>query len=511
MNGVKLEDLLKKVREANDVDLVEIISSSTPDAVDVQVERVEYDSRMISSQVGRTGRENGAIFACVRGEHTDGHRFAENAVRDGAVALICDHRLPLDVPQIVVRDVRASMSAVAAILAGRPALGMTMIGLTGTNGKTTTAYLLRSIMRAAGHKCGMLGTIVYDDGEREEYADRTTPEGPDIQQFLARMAENGATCCVMEASSHGLDQGRLKGCLFDCVGFSNLTPEHLEYHRDMESYFAAKHRLFTEYVKPAWCGAANAEDAYGHRLLEEFPDRLRPFSLQNAKILESGLGGMQVEIAFSDGETITVHSPLIGDYNVSNILESVTIAEAIGVSREAIRAGVAGASQVPGRLERYSLRNGVTAFIDFAHSSDGMEKVMATIRPLTKGRLIVVWGAGGDRSKEKRPAVGAKMAEYADLAVVTSDNPRSERPEDIAKDVEAGVLAYGGRSEHRTILDRGEAIYYALDAANANDVVLIAGKGPERTIEYADREVPFSDSGTLLAWAGDRSVEVLGR
>ena len=505
MSGAKLVDLLRKVREANDVDLVEIVPSPVPGAADAQVERIEYDSRKIATAKG------GAIFACVRGEHTDGHRFAESAVRDGAAALICDRRLPLDTPQIVVRDVRASMSAVAAILAGRPALGMTMIGLTGTNGKTTTAYLLRSIMRAAGHICGMLGTIVYDDGEREEYADRTTPEGPDIQRFLARMAENGAACCVMEASSHGLDQGRLKGCLFDSVGFSNLTPEHLEYHCDMESYFAAKRRLFTDYVKPEWRGAANADDACGRRLLADFPDKLRSFSLQDAKILESGLDGMQVEIAFPDGEAFEVHSPLIGDYNVSNILESVAIAESLGVSREAIRAGIENAPQVPGRLERYSFGNGVTAFIDFAHSSDGMEKVLVTIRPLTKGRLIVVWGAGGDRSREKRPAVGAKMAEYSDLAVVTSDNPRSERPEDIAGDVEAGVLSYDDGAEYRIILDRREAIYFALDAAKTSDVVMIAGKGPEQTIEYADHEVPFSDSETILAWAADRDVEVLNR
>lgn len=487
------------------------IATVRDDGKDPELASLAYDSRRI-----RPG-EQGVVFACARGDHTDGHDFAAKAVSAGAAALLCERELPIDVPQVVVRNVRAFMGDFAAVLYGSPASRMKMIALTGTNGKTTTAYVTRSILRASGASVGMLGTIVYDDGATETFADRTTPEGPDIQQSLATMVRNGATHCVMETSSHGLHQGRLNGCRYARAGFSNLTPEHLEYHKDMESYFQAKRLLFTNYVDEAWMGAINADDAHGRRLLDEFASHTRGFSLDAAAIgipyrgsgFMQHIAGMSMTLTYPDGETDTLQSPLIGAYNASNILESVVIADSLGIDRRKIAEGVRHCPQVPGRLERYAFRNGVTVFVDYAHSSDGVEKVLTTLADVTEGQLAILWGAGGDRTPTKRPAVGEMMARYADYAIVTTDNPRSERPEDIARDVEKGVLAGGGASRYEVVLDRGEAIYRALDRAKPGDVVVVAGKGPERTIEFATHCVPFSDSETVLSWAAERAVEVV--
>jgi UDP-N-acetylmuramoyl-L-alanyl-D-glutamate--2,6-diaminopimelate ligase len=392
-----------------------------------------------------------------------------------------------------------------------------MIGLTGTNGKTTTAYIIRAILRASGEKSGMLGTIVYDDGASESPAGRTTPEGPDIQLMLGRMIEGGAKYCVMETSSHGLDQGRVRGCAFDRVGFSNLTQEHLEYHNDMELYFAAKRKLFTDYVKDGWAGAANADDRYGLRLLEEFPGKIRAFSLSGdvggegdiyrARVISVALSGMSVEISLPGRTPFSVDSPIIGGHNASNILEGAVIADSLGVDADVVARGVAECPQVPGRLERRSLPNGVTVFVDYAHSPDGMEQALSTLSMLTRGTVRVLWGAGGDRTPVKRPIVGGVMASLADHIVITTDNPRSENPADIARDVERGVKAAARNVRSDTILDRGEAIDFILKSAAPGDVVLIAGKGPERFIDYGTHRAPFVDSERVDEWARSRLAE----
>jgi UDP-N-acetylmuramoyl-L-alanyl-D-glutamate--2,6-diaminopimelate ligase len=482
---------------------------------DPDIVKLKYDSRRVAPDSG------GVIFACVSGENSDGHDYARNALSSGAAALLCERRLPFDVPQIISPNVRAIMGEAAAILYGNPSDKMTMIGLTGTNGKTTCAYIIRSIVRAGGAKAGMLGTIVYDDGRSEISADRTTPEGPDIQEMLAAMVANGARYCVMETSSHGLDQGRLAGCLFDRAGFSNLTPEHLEYHSDMESYFDAKRLLFTKYAGKGCIGAVNADDEYGLRLLEEFPDNTRAYSLTDdirsshscysAVVALHDLNGMSLEVSCPDGTLFTVTSPLIGDYNASNILECIAIADSLGMDRDVIQRGVSECRNVPGRLERYNLSNGITVFVDYAHSPDGMKQTLDTLARFNRRRLKVLWGAGGDRSPLKRPVVGKIMAQYANHVIITTDNPRSENPANIARNVEQGVISHKGAPRVDTILDRREAIYFCLDSSKSGDIVLIAGKGPERFIEFKDHRVPFSDSGTVLEWALDRSVELAER
>ncbi len=473
-----------------------------------------HDSREIVS--GRPG----VLFACVKGEHFDGHEFAKKAFDLGCVAFLCEHELSIEASQIVVPDVRAIMGFVSAFLNGNPSEKMTMIGLTGTNGKTTTSYITRSILRETKATVGMLGTVVYDDGTTEIDATRTTPEGPDVQAMLSKMVKNGAKFCVMEASSHGLDQGRLNGCRFDRVGFGNLTLEHMEYHEDMARYFAAKRLLFRDYVNEDWWGSINVDDEYGVELFSDFSERsfgftcgrqpdMDPRRLYKADNVSISIDGTAMEIVFPDGECRKFLSPLIGYHNVYNIMESVSLADLLEIDRETIQAGVAHCPQIPGRLERYRFDNGITVFVDFAHSPDGMEKVLQTISPLCEGRVWVAWGAGGDRSPVKRPVVGALMAQYADCVVITTDNPRSERPSDIAKDVEAGLLASGYGVRHEVLLDRREAIFFCLDGAESGDVVLLAGKGPERYIEFENDKVPFRDADVVAEWARERSRSVL--
>ncbi|MDR1510988.1 MAG: UDP-N-acetylmuramoyl-L-alanyl-D-glutamate--2,6-diaminopimelate ligase [Synergistaceae bacterium] len=475
--------------------------------------RLEYDSRRVTKDLG------GMIYACVKGDNFDGHNFAEDAVSLGAAAILSEFELPVDIPQIVVPRTRAVMGAAASILYGKPSDKLTMIGFTGTNGKTTTSYITRAILSESGAGVGMIGTIVYDDGAQESFADRTTPEGPDIQSMLSRMVTNGAKYCVMEVSSHGLDQGRLEGCLFDRVGFSNLTPEHLEYHENMERYFEAKKTLFSAYVRGGWIGAVSADDEYGRRLISEFGERIRGFAVNLelmpvgrnyvASVVESGINGMSVLIQYPNGRSFTVQSPLIGNFNASNILESVVIGESLGMDHDVIRAGILRCPQIPGRLERHSFSNGVTVFVDYAHSYDGMKQILGTLSGLQKARIRVLWGAGGDRTPLKRPIIGEIMAKMAYHVVITTDNPRSENPSAIACDVESGVKRSGINVRCDTILDRREAIGFILDSAEPGDIVLVAGKGPERFIDFGTHKIPFDDSETVREWAAERSLEVM--
>jgi UDP-N-acetylmuramoyl-L-alanyl-D-glutamate--2,6-diaminopimelate ligase len=475
------------------------------DLADREIVRVEYDSRRVSEG-------SGIIFACVRGDNTDGHDHAAEAVSLGAAAILCEREMPLGVPQIITQGTRDVMGEAAAIIYGNPSAKLKMTGVTGTNGKTTTAYITRSIIRASGARAGMIGTIVHDDAAHESFAEHTTPEGPDIQRLLSEMVKNGASHCVMEASSHGLDQGRLRGCGFDAVGFSNLTPEHLEYHNDMESYFMAKRRLFSDYARGAWKGAVNADDAFGARLLEEFRENAIPFSaccqaqtrgdpVYSVRILREGLEGMTVSLTYPDGSSLSADSPLVGRHNALNILESVLLGDILGFDRDTVKKGVENCPQVPGRLERYSMANGVTVFVDFAHSADGMEQALSTLKGLAPGCVRVLWGAGGDRTPLKRPIVGEMMARLAGHVVISTDNPRSEDPADIARGVEEGVrrCPLGVRCD--TILDRGEAIDFILNSAQTGDTVLIAGKGPERFIQYRTHREPFVDGDRVREWA----------
>lgn len=456
----------------------------------------------------------GGIFCCLPGVHHDGHDFAPEGCRNGAAALLCERPLALVIPQLIVKDSRQAMALLAAFINGFPAKSLKMIAVTGTNGKSTTTYLTRSILAAAGLPTGLLGTIVYHDGRNEELADRTTPESDEVQEWLSKMVRNGCKACVMEASSHGLELARLSGCLFDAVGFTNLTPEHLDFHGNMETYFAAKRKLFSDFTRGSWIGASNADDPYGARLLEEFSSNVIPYGLAyksadnvHGTIHSMKLEGIRLSLSFPGGKACRdLNVPLTGRYNIYNILLSATMAWGLGLTEGDICQGLERVPQVPGRLERYLFGNGVCCVIDYAHSPDALRNVLKTLRELVTGRIWSVFGMGGNRYAPNRPLMGKVASELADELVITMDNPRLEDPALIAGQIEDGLVEGLRLEKHRIILDRPEAIHFALDNASPGDIVLVSGKGPEPYIIIGEDHLPYSDRETMKDWAEARGM-----
>jgi len=456
----------------------------------------------------------GAIFACVPGLHSNGASFAAEAVKAGCSALLCEKELAADVPQIVCRDVRSVMGLAAAVLYGDPALKLNMTAVTGTNGKTTSVFMLRSMLERAGIKTGMLSTVCCFDGEDTEPSEHTTPEGSDLQLWLRRMAANGCRACVMEASSHSIAQGRLTGCKFDRAGFTNLTADHLDYHRDAESYFQAKRTLFTAYTKDGWRGSANIDDPYGARLCEEFAPRLCSYGVRDSRagfcgsVKASTLAGVSAEIKTPwSVEPFAFTLPLIGEYNLQNALQALSLAWTLGLGREEALAGLLAAPRVPGRLERYKITGGGVCVIDFAHNPDGLQNALSALRPLCSGKLRVVFGAGGEGDRSKRPLMGEVAAGIADEIIITSDNPKSEDPREIAAAAEEGAKRRS--AARQVIIDREEAIFKGLSLTGANDVLVLAGKGPERSQILKDGPVPFNDCEVMKKWCRENDREAL--
>ncbi len=449
-----------------------------------EVTGLAYDSRRVGA---------GTLFFCVRGEKVDGHEFAAGAVEDEAVGLVVDHELELPVAQLVVPDVRAAMAPVAARFAGDPTSELKVAGVTGTNGKTTTAFLLREILESAGVRTGLLGTVKQVVGGVEEEAVRTTPEGVDLQAIFRRMLDRGDRACAMEVSSHALVLHRADAIHFEVAIFTNLTQDHLDFHADMEDYFAAKRMLFEAGPRTA---IVNVDDAYGARLAGEF--ECVTFSAEGAEADHSARGvefdamGSEFEIVMPGGEAVGVRTRLPGHFNVANALGAFAAAVAMGVGIEAAAAGLAGAEAPPGRFEPVDEGQEFAVLVDYAHTPDSLENVLQAARRLTpQGRVISVFGAGGDRDKDKRPKMGRAGAEGSDLVVVTSDNPRSEEPAAIVAEVAAGAE---GAPALEVELDRRAAIALALGRAGAGDTVVIAGKGHEQGQEFeGGRKVPFDD------------------
>ncbi|MBQ3396925.1 MAG: UDP-N-acetylmuramyl-tripeptide synthetase, partial [Synergistaceae bacterium] len=359
--SVKFEDVLKFIRAKNENVKARVKSQ---DNFYVEIHDVISDSRDVKP---------GTLFACIKGEKSDGHEFVKKAEANGACALLCEHEVnDSDLPQIIVERVRDFLGEVASLVYDNPSDKLLMVGITGTNGKTTTTYITRSILQSAGMRVGLLGTIVESDGITEKEADRTTPESCIVQRQLANMVKNGCGACVMETSSHGLYLGRLKGALYDVPVFTNLYPEHLDFHINMENYFEAKKLLFTHYTKKNFIGAVNHDDPYGKRLADEFPDNLRGFGMNEgafSRVIESNtsLNGTELVIAMRGFESLRLHSPLVGAFNIMNTLCAVTAMRG-RVDDHAIIEGVANVPQVPGRLERIDLPNGACVFVDFAHT-----------------------------------------------------------------------------------------------------------------------------------------------
>ncbi len=443
----------------------------------------------------------GTLFACITGEKSDGHNFVKAAESQGACALLCEREVDSDLPQIIVERVRDFLGEAASMVYGNPSSKLLMVGVTGTNGKTTTTYIIRSILQASGMRVGLLGTIIESDGITDKDADRTTPESCIVQRQLASMVKNGCGACVMETSSHGLYLGRLKGALYDVPVFTNLYPEHLDFHIDMKNYFEAKKLLFTNYTKPGFIGAANYDSPYGKRLLAEFPDNLRGFGLENGasfRVTQSHttINGTDLVIEAEGFNALKLHTPLVGDFNIMNTLCAVTAMRG-RVDDNAIIQGVANVPQVPGRLERIDLPNGACVFVDFAHTPSALRTVLKTIRDLSgsEGRIISVFGHGGGRYQQNRPELGKAASEFADEIIITSDNARDEDPYMIAE-----AIAGGATIPYRIITDRPEAVRTGLEALKKGDILVITGKGPEKFITIKDKKIPFNDTEAVKDW-----------
>ena len=453
------------------------------------VDRVVGDASVAISELVYDSRKAGpgALFFCVPGEKVDGHDFALDVVEAGAAALVVERELVVAAPQAVVADARAAMAQLAARFHGDPTATLRVVGVTGTNGKTTTAFLIREILESAGIRCGLLGTVKQVVAGVEEEVERTTPEAIDLQATFRRMLDGGDAACVMEVSSHALVLHRADAIHFEAALFTNLTQDHLDFHPDMESYFAAKRLLFE-----AGPGTAivNVDDPYGRRLAEEFESVT--FSAEGAEADYSArdvsfdAGGAAFTVAGTEVQTMVP-----GHFNVANALGALAAAESLGIDREEAAAGLAVAAPPPGRFEPIDEGQGFAVLVDYAHTPDSVENVLRAARRLTGGRLIAVFGAGGDRDRDKRPKMGRAGAELADLVVVTSDNPRSEAPAAIVAEVAAGAE---GAKELEVEVDRRAAIALALGRAAPGDTVVIAGKGHEQGQEFeAGRKIPFDD------------------
>lgn len=446
------------------------------------IDSVVHDSRHV---------RDGSLYACLRGEHFDGHEFARAAVDAGAAAVLTDHLLAEigEVPQIVVDDTRLRLGPIAARIAGHPSRALVSVGITGTNGKTTTAALLASIFEAAGRPCGVVGTL---------HGPRTTPEAPELQAALHAFVEAGKTAAVLEVSSHALAMHRIDGTEFDAVVFTNLGHDHLDLHGSHEEYFRAKARLFTASFAPV--GVVNLDDTYGRLIADTAgsatdADRMRIVGYSVSEL-------SAIEVTATSHRYVwrgrRVEVPIGGEFNVANSLAALTTAVEVGIDADAAVAGVARLPAVPGRFEVVespaARGRGITVVVDYAHTPDGLAGVLDAARAVvgSSGSLIVVFGCGGDRDSAKRPAMGAVASRRADRVFVTSDNPRSESPEAIIDDVLAGVDS-AARDKLTTSVDRRLAIAEAIGSAEEGDVVVIAGKGHERTQEFADRVVEFDD------------------
>jgi UDP-N-acetylmuramoyl-L-alanyl-D-glutamate--2,6-diaminopimelate ligase len=453
--------------------------AGVPAVADVEVTDLAYDSRAVGP---------GTLFFAVPGFQTDGHDFAPRAVEQGAVALVVERPLDLGVPEVQVPSVRSAMAPAAAAFHGDPTAQLEVIGITGTNGKTTTAFLVRALLEAAGRQCGLLGTVTSVIGGEERAVVRTTPEAIDLQRDFAEMLAGGDRACAMEVSSHALELRRADAIHWAVAVFTNLTQDHLDFHPTMEHYYVAKRRLFETAPDAA---VVNLDDEYGRRLAAELPEAITfgiesPDAAVRATDVAFGVTGSTFRV---DG--LELRSPLPGRFNVLNVLGALAAVRALGVPDDLIARTLPGAGRVPGRFEPVDEGQPFAVLVDYAHTPDALENVLREARDLAEGKLIAVFGAGGDRDRGKRPLMGRAARELADRVVITSDNPRSEDPEAIIAEILEGT---GDRPGVEALVDRREAIRRAVELASPGDVVVIAGKGHEQGQEFANgRKVPFDD------------------
>lgn len=464
----------------------------------VEITGVQSDSR----QAGP-----GDLFICVRGLKVDGHRFADKAVEQGAVALVVEEPLPLDVPMLVVKDARFAMSVIANHFYGYPSHSMKVLGVTGTNGKTTTTYMLEKILNDRGFRTGLMGTVRMRIGDEVFPTENTTQEALELQRNFRRMVEAGTEYCIMEVSSHALDLGRVKSTRFRSALFTNLTQDHLDYHKTMEEYRAAKGLFFSRLGNGVAKTEAersyavlNADDPAGSHYARQAAVETLTYGIENdadirATDIRITAKGTGFRLTTFKGAT-DIHLKLVGKFNVYNSLGAVAVALLEGVSLEQVKESLEALPSVEGRMEAVDEGQDFLVLVDYAHTPDGLENALAAVKEVAEGRIITVFGCGGDRDRTKRPKMGRIAALYSDYVIVTSDNPRSEEPEAILADIEPGVTDAGLTGErYAMIADRRTAIQKAIEMASPKDVVLIAGKGHETyqlvkgaTLHFDDRE-----------------------
>jgi UDP-N-acetylmuramoyl-L-alanyl-D-glutamate--2,6-diaminopimelate ligase len=443
--------------------------------------------------------EPGWAFVPIHGAKVDGHTYIAQALARGAVALVVDR--PFDwssVPHVTcvhVLDTRRALAQLASAFYGHPSGQLRLIGVTGTNGKTTSTYLLEAVLQAHGATPGVIGTVTYRYAGREQPASQTTPAPEDLQRLLREMVEAGVTDCIMEVSSHALAQDRVWGCRFAAALFTNLTQDHLDYHADMAAYYAAKARLFTTY-RPG-VAILNRDDPAGETLLHETPGPVITYGVSSeADVsvghLEMDANGIMLTVRIQ-GQCFDVRSRMIGRHNVYNILGVLATAYGSALDLDRTIAGIEQLTTVPGRFERVDAGQPFTVLVDYAHTDDALRNVLQAARGIATGRVIVVFGAGGDRDRSKRPQMGRVAAAYADMAVITSDNPRTEAPMAIIHAIEAGYRDSGQTSRYHVIADRTQAIHEAIELARIGDVVVIAGKGHETYQIIGNERIPFDD------------------
>ena len=485
--------------------LAAISTRSVVGAADRDVEGIAYDSRRV---------QRNTLFVALRGEKTDGHQFIDQAVERGATVIVSDRELTNPHATLVrVDNARHALADLAAAFYNRPVRRLKMTGVTGTNGKTTTTFLIKHICERAGMRCGLIGTVRYEIGERVLPAVRTTPESLELQELLAQMANAGCKAAAMEVSSHAIAQERTRGLEFDVAVFTNLTQDHLDFHGTMEAYFDSKLKLFTDLAhqeqKKKAVAVVNLDDRYGEKIVERLA--------QEVPVITYGMGvradfrGSNYRPEFSGtsyqldakGKSYLVRVPLIGRFNVANSLAALAAANSLGIPLRDAILSLGKAPQVPGRLEAVPAKRQFQVFVDYAHTPDALLNVLKTVRELSPRKVICVFGCGGDRDRAKRPLMAHAADANADFSIITSDNPRKEDPDAIIADVEKGFRS----DRYEKITDRAQAIGRAVTLAQPRDIVVIAGKGHEGYQEFADHTIPFDDIATARRALENNPVE----
>jgi UDP-N-acetylmuramoyl-L-alanyl-D-glutamate--2,6-diaminopimelate ligase len=473
--------------------------------MDLDITDISYHSHRV---------KEGHLFVAIPGTKQDGHHFIEEVVAKGARAAIVEQMPPrsVDIPLVVVKDARKALAQVSAAFFSHPSREITLVGITGTNGKTTISYLIESIVKAAGKEAGVIGTINYRLGGKEQPAPTTTPQSYDLQRLLREMVDAGMKYAVMEVSSHALDQERVRACHFDVGVFTNISPEHLDYHEDMERYLAAKKRLFHEILpeseKHPWA-IINLDDPLLRDLPQELPPlRTMTYGLDQGEVRapqrKISLQGIRATLSTPAGN-IEIATALIGEYNLYNIMAATAVGIALGIPSEAIIQGIKGLSVVPGRMEQVGDGN-PWVLIDYAHTPDALEKGIQAIKRLARGKVFVVFGCGGDRDRSKRAPMGRIGVQLADLAIITSDNPRTEDPLKIIEEIEEGAKQVSP-DRYLVIPDRREAIKKAIALAGQEDCVLITGKGHEQYQIIGAERLPFDDRKEARGALAERRKE----